>query len=79
MDAALLDPNERCTSGWDFAIISTWTLHFWMGLCNTFDMDAALPDPNESCTSGSDFEIISTWTLHFRTRMNAALLDGTLK
>jgi hypothetical protein len=42
-------------------------------------MDAALLDPNERCTSGWDFAIFSTWTLHFRTRMNAALLDGTLK
>jgi hypothetical protein len=28
MDAALADPSERCTSGLDFEIISTWTLHF---------------------------------------------------
>jgi hypothetical protein len=38
-NAVLPDLNERCTSGWDFEIIST------------FFVDAALPDPNERCTS----------------------------
>jgi hypothetical protein len=48
MNAALLELNERCTSGWDFEIIST------------FFVDAPLPD-YERCTSGSDLEIISTF------------------
>jgi hypothetical protein len=73
--------SERCTSGSDLEIIST------------FFVDAALPEPNERCTSGSDLEIISTFSVDAalpdlnerctsgieRTRTNAALLDRTWK
>jgi hypothetical protein len=67
MNAALLELNERCTSGIER------TLHFWMGLGNNFynfrgrrttgpertlhfwnRPNAALPDLNERCTSGPE-------------------------